>query len=34
MDETYDRRSGVERTTESVKDCGLGCASARGRVHA
>ncbi|WP_458187807.1 transposase [Haladaptatus sp. NG-WS-4] len=34
LDETYNRRSGVERTNESVKDCGLGRAFARGRVHA
>jgi len=24
LDETYNRRTGVERTNESVKDCGLG----------
>ena len=24
LDETYNLRSGVERTNESVKDCGLG----------
>ncbi len=34
LHETYNRRSGVERPTESVKDCGLGRAFARGRVHA
>jgi len=34
LDETYNRRTGVERTNESVKDCGLGRAFARGRVHA
>jgi hypothetical protein len=28
LDETHDRRRGVERTTESIKDCGLG------RTHA
>jgi hypothetical protein len=34
LDETYNRRTGVERTNESVKDCGLGQTHARGRVHA
>ena len=34
LDETYNRRSGVERTNESVKNCGLGRTHARGRVHA
>ena len=34
LDETYNRRTGVERTNESVKDCGLGRTHARGRVHA
>jgi hypothetical protein len=34
LDETYNRRSGVERTNDSVKDCGLGRTHARGRVHA
>jgi hypothetical protein len=34
LDETYDCRSQVERTNESVKDCGLGTLRARGRVHA
>ena len=34
LDETYNRRSGVERTNEAVKDCGLGHVRARGRVHA
>ena len=34
LDETYNRRSGVERTNEAVKDCGLGRAASRGRVHA
>jgi len=24
LDETYNRRSGVERTNDAVKDCGLG----------
>jgi hypothetical protein len=31
---TYNRRTGVERTNESVKDCGFGRTHARGRVHA
>ena len=34
LDKTYNRRTGVERTNESVKDCGLGRTHARGRVHA
>ena len=34
LDETYNRCTGVERTNESVKDCGLGRTYARGRVHA
>ncbi|GAB3316295.1 IS4/IS5 family transposase [Haloplanus rallus] len=34
LDETYNRRTGVERTNEAVKDCGLGRTHARGRVHA
>ena len=34
LDETYNRRSQVERTNEAVKDCGLGRAASRGRVHA
>jgi hypothetical protein len=34
LDETYNCRTGVERTNESVKDCGLGRTHARGRVHA
>jgi hypothetical protein len=34
LDETYNCRTGVERTNESVKDCGLRRAFARGRVHA
>ena len=34
LDETYNRRTGVERTNESVKDCGPGPTHARGRVHA
>lgn len=28
------RRTGIERTNKSVKDCGLGRGCARGRVHA
>ncbi|MFC4987539.1 transposase [Saliphagus infecundisoli] len=34
LDETYNRRTGVERTNEAVKNCGLGRTHARGRVHA
>ena len=34
LDETYNRRTQVERTNDSVKDCGLGTLRARGRVHA
>ena len=34
LDETYNRRTGVERTNDVVKDCGLGRTHARGRVHA
>jgi hypothetical protein len=34
LDETYNRRTQVERTNEAVKDCGLGHVRARGRVHA
>ena len=34
LDETYNCRTGVERTNESVKDCGLGRTHARCRVHA
>jgi len=30
LDETYNRRSGVERTNDAVKDCGLGHVRARG----
>lgn len=33
LDETYNRRTQVERTNDTVKDCGLGCGRARGRVH-
>jgi hypothetical protein len=34
LDETYNRRTQVERTNDTVKDCGLGPVRARGRVHA
>ena len=34
LDKTYNRRSGVERTNDAVKHCGLGHVRARGRVHA
>ena len=34
LDETYNRRTGVERTNDAVKNCGLGHVRARGRVHA
>jgi hypothetical protein len=34
LDETYNHRTGVERTNDAVKDCGLGHVRARGRVHA
>jgi len=34
LDETYNRRTGVERTNESVKDWDLGWTHARGPVHA
>jgi len=34
LDETYDRRTGVKRTNDACKDCGLGHVRARGRVHA
>ena len=34
LDKTYSRRTGVERTNEAVKNCGLGRTHARGRVHA
>ncbi|MXV64206.1 IS5/IS1182 family transposase, partial [Natronorubrum sp. JWXQ-INN-674] len=32
--ETYDQRTGVERTNDACKDCGLGHVRARARVHA
>ena len=31
LDETYNRRTQVERTNDAVKDCGLGPVRARGR---
>ena len=34
LGKTYNRRSGVERINEAVKDCGLGTLRARDRVHA
>ncbi len=34
LDETYNRRTGVERTNQAVKDCGLRRLQARDRVHA
>jgi hypothetical protein len=34
LEKTYKRRTGPERTNESVKDCGLGRTHARGCVHA
>ncbi|WP_458190929.1 transposase [Haladaptatus sp. NG-WS-4] len=34
LDETYNHRTGVERTNDAIKDCGLGHVRARGRVHA
>ena len=34
LEETYNRRTQVERTNDAVKDCGLGHVRARGRVHA
>ena len=34
LDETYNRRTQVERANDAVKDCGLGHVRARGRVHA
>jgi len=30
----YNRRTQVERTNDTVKNCGLGPVRARGRVHA
>ena len=34
LDETDNRRTGVERTNDAGKDCGIGDVRARGRVHA
>jgi len=34
LDETYNRRTGVERTNGSVNDCGFGRTHTRGRNHA
>ncbi len=34
LDETYNHRTGVERTNDAVKDCGLGHVRTPGRVHA
>jgi hypothetical protein len=34
LDKQYNHRTGVERTNDAVKDCGLGRGRARGRVHA
>ena len=34
LDETYNRRTQVERTNDAVKGCGLGPVRARGCVHA
>ncbi|WP_089828049.1 transposase [Halogranum amylolyticum] len=34
LEETYNHRTGAERTNDVVKDCGLGRRHARGRVHA
>ena len=34
LDETYNHQSGVERTNEAFKGCGLGHVRVRGRVHA
>ena len=33
LDETYNHRTGIERTNDAVKDCGLGHVRARGRIH-
>ena len=33
LDETYNRRSGVERTDDSLKDCALGRTHTRGSIH-
>ncbi len=34
LEETYNNRTGVERTNDAVNDCGLGRERSRGRVHA
>jgi hypothetical protein len=34
LEETYNNRTGVERTKDAVKGCGLGHVRARGCVHA
>jgi hypothetical protein len=34
LDETYNRRTGAQRTNDAVKDCGLGHVRGRGCVHA
>ena len=34
LDKQYNHRTGVERTNDATKDCGLGHVRARGRVHA
>ena len=34
LDETYNRRTQVERTNDAVKNCGLGPVRARSPVHA
>jgi len=34
LEETYNHRTGIERTNDAVKDCGPGHARARGRIHA
>jgi len=34
LDETYNNRTGVKRTNDAVKDCGLGHVRAQGRIHA
>jgi Transposase DDE domain. len=34
LDETYNCQTGVERTNDIIKDCGLGYVRTRGRVHA
>lgn len=33
LEETYNRRTQVERTIGASKDCGLGTPRVRGRVH-